>query len=113
MVCGYSKTKARARKKGNLEGHDRCLFMGGGQVGYQRMALRSLTGIGTKHVEIRIGLSYSEGNSIARNIVDDGVGRVKGPSDGASKREELSKNVRGKDVGVEEMVVAPCGGATC
>jgi len=64
--------------------------MGSGQVGYQRMALRSLTGVGTKRGEIISGgLSYSEGNSIARDVVDDGVGRVLGPSDGASKREEV------------------------
>ncbi|TKY50177.1 LUTEIN DEFICIENT 5 [Spatholobus suberectus] len=33
-----------------------------------------LTGVGTKHVEICARLNCGEGNSIARDIVDDGVG---------------------------------------
>ncbi|WVZ14418.1 hypothetical protein V8G54_011984 [Vigna mungo] len=98
MVCGYSDGKTRTRKKGNLEGHHRCLFIGSGQVGYQRMEQRSLTGIGTKHVKISGGFSYDEGNGIARDIVDDGVWRFKGPCDGASKREKVLECERKREL---------------
>jgi len=58
-------------------------------VGYQWMPQRSLTCIGTKHVEINGGFSYGEGNGVSRDIVDDGVWRFLGPCDGAGKREKV------------------------
>jgi len=42
--------------------------------------------MGGKMVEVLVGLSNSEGNSVAGEIVDDGLGRVRGPCEGAGER---------------------------
>jgi len=45
--------------------------------------------VGGDKVEVLVGLSNSEGNSVAGEIVDDGFGRVGGPCEGAGEREKV------------------------
>ena len=40
-------------------------------------------------VEVLVGLGNSEGNSVASEIVDDGLRRVRGPCEGAGEREKV------------------------
>jgi hypothetical protein len=63
--------------------------MGSGQVGYEVVSLGSFTKIRTEKVEVSTGFSYSEGNSITRDVVDGGFGGMKRPGDVTSKREEV------------------------
>ncbi|KAJ1381969.1 FAD-binding dehydrogenase [Sesbania bispinosa] len=44
--------------------------------------------------EAGIGFSNGEGDSIARDILDEGFGRVMGPSEVTSKREEVLESER-------------------
>ncbi|TKY50153.1 hypothetical protein E2542_SST27608 [Spatholobus suberectus] len=89
MVCGYSNAKSSVWEHSDLQCQHRCLIMGSGQVGDQTMSLRCFTEIRAKMVEIFVGVGNGEGDSITRDVVDDGFGRVKGPREGASKGEEV------------------------